>query len=163
METPFLGTKQFGGVKSGFGVGTKIVDEVPQMKPILEAVRGQNVFNELRGEAVTSSAPQCCQAKLGICVHRRAFHKSFLRMEELANERVVQPWLPLLDECEFEAPKVGAAGEKRDWGPNEQVLMFAPVAKGQFRLDQAVIGELFILAGSTVLPIKYVMKCRPKI
>ena len=42
-------------------------------------------------------------------------------------------------------------------------MMFAPVAKGQFRLDQAVIGELFVLAGATVLPIKYVMKCRPNI
>ena len=158
MEAPFLRSKHLGGVKSGLGVGAKIVDEVPQMKPVLEAVGGQNVFDDLRGEAVTSSAPQCCQAKLSIGVHRRAFQKSFLRMEKLANERVIQPGLPLLDECKFEAPKIGAAGEKRDWGPHKQVLMFAPVTKGQFRLDQAVMGKLIVLAGATVLPIKYMMK-----
>ena len=118
METPFLGTKQFGGVKSGFGVGTKIVDEVPQMKPILEAVRGQNGFDDLWSEAVTSSAPQCCQAKL--CVHGRAFQQALLRMEKVADKRVVQPGLPLLDEGEFETPKVGATGEKRDcMGPRQ--------------------------------------------
>ena len=33
----------------------------------------------------------------------------------------------LTDE-KLQAPEVGAAGEKRDWGPDEQVLMFPPVA-----------------------------------
>ena len=84
-------------------------------------------------------------------------------MEKLANERVVQPGLPLLDEGEFETPKIGAAGEKRDWGPYEQVLMFAPVAQGQFRLNQAVMSKLVVLASATVLPVKYMMKGRPKI
>ena len=79
-------------------------------------------------------------------------------MEKLADERVVQPWLPLLDEGKFQAPEVGAAGKKRDWGPDEQVFLFPPVAQGQFRLDKAVMSELVVLAGSTVLPIKYMVK-----
>ena len=49
-------------------------------------------------------------------------------MEKLTNEREVQPGLPLLDEGKLHAPEVGAAGKKRDWGPDEQVLMFTPVA-----------------------------------
>ena len=28
----------------------------------------------------------------------------------------------------LQAPEVGAAGKKRDWGPDEQVLTFTPVA-----------------------------------
>ena len=79
-------------------------------------------------------------------------------MEKLTDERVVQPWLPLLDEGKLQAPEVGAAGKKRDWGPDEQVFLFPPVAQGQFRLNKAIMSELVVLAGSAVLPIKYVVK-----
>ena len=73
-------------------------------------------------------------------------------MEKMANERVVQPGLPLLGEGKFETPKVGARVK------DKQVLMFAPVAQGQFRLNQSIMGELVVLTGPTVLPVKYVMK-----
>ena len=53
--------------------------------------------------------------------------------------------------------------QKGDWSPYEQILVFTPKAKGQFRLDEAVIGELVVLAGTTVLPVKHMMKCRPNI
>ena len=79
-------------------------------------------------------------------------------MKKLANEGIIQPGLPFLDEGKFKAPKIGAAGEKSDWGPNEQVLMFAPITEGQFRLNQAVMGKLVVLASAAVLSIKYVMK-----
>ena len=36
-------------------------------------------------------------------------------------------------------------------------------AKGQFRLNEAVIGELVVLASATVLPVKDMMKCRPNV
>ena len=49
-------------------------------------------------------------------------------MEKLTDERVVQPGLPFLDEGKLQAPEVGAAGKKRDWGPDEQVLVFPSVA-----------------------------------
>ena len=49
-------------------------------------------------------------------------------MEKLTHERVIQLWLPLLDEGKLQAPEVGAAGKKRDWGPDEQVLVFPSVA-----------------------------------
>ena len=77
---------------------------------------------------MTCTAPECCQAKLGVCIHGRAFQQAFLWMEKLTNERVVQPGLPLLDEGKLQTPKVVATGKKRDWGPDEQVLMFTPVA-----------------------------------
>ena len=41
--------------------------------------------------------------------------------------------------------------------------MFVPVAKGQLRLNQAVMGELIVLASATVLSIKYMTKGRPNI
>ena len=75
----------------------------------------------------------------------------------MANERVVQPGLPLLGEGKFETPKVGARVK------DKQVLMFAPVAQGQFRLNQSVMSELVVLASATVLPVKYMMQGRPKI
>ena len=57
-----------------------------------------------------------------------------------------------------------ATGEERNWGPYEQIIfLFPPVAQGQFRLNKAIMSELVVLAGSAVLPIKYVVKCRTKI
>ena len=36
-------------------------------------------------------------------------------------------------------------------------------SEGQFRLNEAVIGELVVLASATVPPVKDMMKCRPNI
>ena len=101
-----------------------------QTKPVLEPVRGQNVLDHLRSEAVAGSTPKCGQAELSIGVHRRLFQKTIFRMEKLADKRVVQSGLPFLDEGKFKAAKIGSASKKRDRGPDEQVLMFAPEAKG---------------------------------
>ena len=117
MEATFIGSKHLGGFKSGLGVGTKIVDELPEMEPVLETIRGQDVLDHLGSEAVTSSAPKGCQPKLSIGVHRRSFQKTFLRMEKLANERVVQSGLPFLNECKFKAAKIGSTGKKEGLEP----------------------------------------------
>ena len=98
---------------------------------------------------MTGSTPKCGRAELSIGVHRRSFQKTFFRMEKLADKRVVQFGLPFLNESKFKAAKIGSASKKRDWGPDEQVLMFAPEAKGQFRLDQSIVGELVVLASAT--------------
>ena len=74
-------------------------------------------------------------------------------MEKLANEGIVQLGLPLLNEGKLEATKIGSASEKRDWGPDEHVAVFVPKPKGQFRLNQAGVGELVVLAYTTVFPI----------
>ena len=83
-------------------------------------------------------------------------------MKELANERVVQSGLPFLDEGKFKAAK--RIGRQKE-GPDEQVLMFAPEAQGQFSLDQAVVCvcELVVLPSATVLSVKYVMISRPNV
>ena len=70
------------------------------------------------------------KAKLGVGVHSRFFKDTFSGMEELANERVVEPRLPLLYEGEFKAAIVGTTNKKRDWGPNIEVLMFTPESEG---------------------------------
>ena len=51
-------------------------------------------------------------------------------MEKLADERIVEPRLPLLYEGEFKAAIVGTTNKKRDWGPNIEVLMFTPESEG---------------------------------
>ena len=68
-----------------------------------------------------------------------------------------------MDEGKFKAAKIGSAGKKRDWGPDEQVLMFAPEAQGQFSLDEAVVCELVVLPSATVLSVKHMMKSRPNV
>ena len=62
MEATFIGSKHLGGFKSGLGVGTKIVDELPEseMEPVLETIGGQDVLDHLGSEAVVSSAPKGC-------------------------------------------------------------------------------------------------------
>ena len=39
QETTIIGTKHFGGFESGFGVGAKVMDDVPKLGPMLEAVQ----------------------------------------------------------------------------------------------------------------------------
>ena len=72
-------------------------------------------------------------------------------MEKLANERVVEPRLPLLYESQFEAAVVGSINKQRNWSPNVQVVVLLPEAKRQFSLDKLVIGKLQKFPGATVL------------
>ena len=78
-ETTFVGTEHFGGLKSGFGVGTKVVDDVPELEAVLEAVRSQDVFDHLGSEAMASTAPKRSQPELCICIHRWTLQKTLLR------------------------------------------------------------------------------------
>ena len=91
------------------------------------------------------------------------FKRPFFGCKNWQIERVVQSGLPFLDKGKFKAAKIRSASKKRDWGPCEQVLMFAPEAEGKFRLDQAIIGELVVLASATVLTVENMMKSRPNI
>ena len=55
-------------------------------------------------------------------------------MKKLTDEPVVQPWLPLLDEGKFQAPKVSATGEEGNWGPYD---FFVPASSaGPVPLEQ---------------------------
>ena len=96
-ETTFVGAKHFGGFKSGFGVGTKVVDDVPELEAMLEAIRRQDVFDHLGSEAMASTTPKRSQPELCMCVHRWMLQKTLLGVEKLANERIVQPRLPFLN------------------------------------------------------------------
>ena len=78
------------------------MDDVPELEAMLEAIRGQDIFDHLGSEAKAGTTPKCSQPKLCIGFHRRSFQKTLLRVKELANKRVVQPRLPFLDESEFE-------------------------------------------------------------
>ena len=112
---------------------------------------------------MASTTPKRSQPELSIGVHRGSFQETLFRMNKLANKRVVQSGLPFLDESKFEAAKIGSACKKMDWGPDEQVLVFAPEAKGQFGLDQAVVGELVVLSSATVLTVEDMMKSRSNV
>ena len=90
-------------------------------------------------------------AKLCVGVHGRFFEKTLSGMEKLANERVVEPRLPLLYESQFEAAVVGSINKQRNWSPNVQVVVLLPEAKRQFSLDKLVIGKLQKFPGATVL------------
>ena len=84
-------------------------------------------------------------------------------MEKLADERIVEPRLPLLYEGEFKAAIVGTTNKKRDWGPNIEVLMFTPESEGQFSMNQLVVAELKVFSGSAVLSIQSMMHGRPNL
>ena len=74
-ETTIIGTKHFGGFESGFGVGAKVMDDVPKLGPMLEAVRSQDVLDHLRSEAMAGTAPKCSQPEL--CVIAGRFKRPF--------------------------------------------------------------------------------------
>jgi hypothetical protein len=84
-------------------------------------------------------------------------------MEELANERVVEPRLPFLNESKFKAPIVGSLNEKPNWSPSIQIVVLLPETEGQFSLDKLVIGELEKFPGATVFAIQGMVHCRPNI
>ena len=78
-------------------------------------------------------------------------------MKELANEGVVESGLPFLDDGHFETAIVCSFRVYWDGCPYIQVVMFPPIAEGKFGLYKSFIGELKILPGATVLPVKGMM------
>ena len=81
----------------------------------------------------------------------------------MANERIVESWLPFLDDGHFEAAVVCSLSVYWDGSPNIQVVMFAPVAQGEFCLYKSFVGELKILSGATALPVQGMMHGRSNV
>ena len=71
-------------------------------------------------------------------------------MVELTNEREIETRLPLLNKGYFEASVVHSVCIYGNWSP-KCTNCHAQVAKRQFGLDQSLVGELEIFAGSAVL------------
>ena len=63
----------------------------------------------------------------------------------------------------FEASIVHSVCIDGDRSPNIQIVMFVPVAKCQFGLNQSLVGELGIFARSAVLSVESMMHCRAQV
>ena len=109
------------------------------------------------------TTPEGGKAKLCIGIEKGFFEKTLLWMVELANERIVQTGLPFLDEGCFKTAVVHPVGIDGDRSPNIQIVMFMPIAQGQFGLDQSLMGELEVFTRSAVFSIKGVMHCRAQV
>ena len=145
-DATLVGSKKLARLETSFCVGAKIMDEVPQLETVLESIRGQDILDDLWRKSVTSTAPKSGQSKLCICVHRGSFQKALLRVEELANERIVQSRLPFLNDSKFQASVVRSACEWIGAHTHIEILVFTPVAKCQFSLYKLIMCKLKILA-----------------
>ena len=65
--------------------------------------------------------PQCGRAKLGAAFERGLCQETFLRVEDLANEWIIETWLPLLDEGHLQTAVVRSLRKDRDWCPCKQL------------------------------------------
>ena len=83
-------------------------------------------------------------------------------MVELTNEREIESRLPFLNEGGFKASVVHSVCIYGNWSP-KCTNCHAQVAKRQFGLDQSLVGELEIFAGSAVLSVESVMHCRAQV
>ena len=118
------------------------MNQLPHRKAILESVGQDDVFDNLRCEAMSCSAPQSGQSKLCIHVHLRLFQKAFSRVIKLANERKIQLWLPFLNEGQLHRAKVTSSSEQWNGAPNEKVVVISPIPKRKLSLHQFVILKL---------------------
>ena len=84
-------------------------------------------------------------------------------MIELTNERKVESRLPFLNKGYFEASVVNSVCIDGNRSTNVQIVVLMPVAKRQFGLDQSLVGELEIFAGSAVLSVESMMHCRAQV
>ena len=67
---------------------------------------------------MTRATPECCKSELGIGVEKGFFENTPFWMEELANERVIEFGLPLLDQSHLETTKVCSVCVEWDGSPN---------------------------------------------
>ena len=109
------------------------------------------------------TTPEGGKAELCVGVEKGFLEKTLLWMVELTNEGKVQSRLPFLDEGYFETSIVHSVCIDGDRSPNVQIVMFVPVAKCQFGLDQSLVGELEIFARSAVLSVESMMHCRAQV
>ena len=108
------------------------------------------------------TTPEGGKAKLCIGIEKGLFEKTLLWMVELANERIVQTGLPFLNEGCFKTAVVHPVCIA-DRSPNIQVVMFMPIAQGQFSLDQSLMSELEVFSRSAVFSIKGVVHRRAQV
>ena len=109
------------------------------------------------------TTPEGGKAELCVGVEKGFFEKTLLWMVKLADEGIVQARLPFLNEGYFEASVVHSVCIDGDRSPNIQIVMFMPVAKCQFGLDQSLVGELEIFARSAVFSVESMMHCRAQV
>ena len=109
------------------------------------------------------STPEGGKSELRVGVEKGFFEQTLLWVVELTNEGKVESRLPFLNEGYFKASIVNSVSIDGDRSPNVQIVMIMPVAKCQFGLDQSLVGELEIFAGSAVLSVESMMHCRAQI
>ena len=109
------------------------------------------------------TTPEGGKAKLCVGIEKGFLEKTLLWMVKLANEGKVQSRLPFLNEGYFEASIINSVFIDGDRSPNIQIVMFMPIAQGQFSLDQSLMGELEVFSRSAVFSIKGVMHCRAQV
>ena len=101
--------------------------------------------------------PKGGQAKLRVGVEKGFSENALLWVEELANEGIVEPGLPFLDEGHFKTAIICPVCIDWDWSPHVQVVMILPIAKCQISVDKSFFGELKVLSGSAVLSVEGAM------
>ena len=110
------------------------------------------------------TTPEGGKAESCVGVEKGFFEKTLLWVVELTNEGKVESRLPFLNEGYFEASIVNSVCTiDGDRSPHVQIVMLMPVAKRQCGLDQSLVGELEIFAGSAVLSVESVMHCRSQV
>ena len=109
------------------------------------------------------TTPEGGKAELCVGVEKGFFEKTLLWVVELTDEWKVESRLLFLNEGYFEASIINSVCIDGDRSPNVQIVMIMPVAKCQFGLDQSLVGELEIFAGSAVLSVESMMHCRAQI
>ena len=106
------------------------------------------------------TTPEGGKAELCVGVEKGFFEKTLLWVVELTDEWKVESRLLFLNEGYFEASIINSVCIDGDRSPNIQIVMFVPVAKCQFGLDQSLVGELEVFAKSAVLSVESMMHCR---
>ena len=109
------------------------------------------------------TTPEGGKAELCVGVKKGFFEKTLLWVVELTNEGKVESRLPFLNKGYLEASIINSVCIDGNRSPNVQIVMLMPVAKCQFGLDQSLVGELEIFAGSAVLSVESMMHCRAQI
>ena len=109
------------------------------------------------------TTPEGGKAELCVGVEKGFFEKTLLWVVELTDEGKVESRLPFLNEGYFEASIINSVCIDGDRSPNIQIVMFMPIAQGQFSLDQSLMGELEVFSRSAVFSIKGVMHCRAQV
>ena len=109
------------------------------------------------------TTPEGGKAELCVGVEKGFLEKTLLWVVELTDEGKVQSRLPFLNKGYFEASIVQSVCIDGDRSPDVQIVVFVPVAKCQFGLDQSLVGELEIFARSAVLSVESMMHCRAQV